>query len=161
MVESTQEENASPTLMESANYLLKETKALQIVKSANMLIDLFGFNEAFERIKPKREGKQVEMQFPAIDNSITFTLTSNKEEFNCIFGKPENPAATIVINVGRDKILKVLSQILVLKDNLFGLMRLVPKLITRKLKIKGSLITAIVLCRCMMMGKHEMYKGVL
>ncbi|MFX1382715.1 MAG: hypothetical protein ACFFBP_09725, partial [Promethearchaeota archaeon] len=58
-----------------------------------------------------------------------------------------------------DNVLKTISEILALKDNLFGLMKIVPKLITGKLKIKGSLISAILMVRCLMMGKHEMYKG--
>jgi hypothetical protein len=159
MVESTQKVETPSELAERARDLLKETKVLQVVKSANMLIDLFGIDKAFKRIKPERVGQQIEMNFPAFNNSITFTLASKKEDFNCIFGKPENPEATIIFNVKPDKTLKAISGILKLKDNLFGLMKILPKLITRKIKIKGSLAAALLLCRMMMIGKHEIYKG--
>lgn len=139
--------------------LLDESKLMQIVKSANILIDLFGFEKAFKRIKSKHVGKQIEMHFPALNGSIKFTIVNTREQFKCLYEKPLAPTSTIILNVKRDKILKLISDILVLKDNLFGLMRLVPKLLTRKLKIKGKLIPAIILCRCMMIGKHEMYKG--
>ncbi|MHA1293282.1 MAG: hypothetical protein ACTSQJ_11525 [Promethearchaeota archaeon] len=153
------DENAKVSFTLRVRNLLKETKALQIVKSANMLIDLFGLEKAFKRIKPKRIGQQIEMLFPAINASINFTLVSKREDFKCNFGKPKNPVSTIVINVKEDKILKMISDILVLKDNIFGLLKILPKMITGKLKIKGSLFAAILLCRCMMIGKHEIYKG--
>ena len=139
--------------------LLKETKLLQIVKSANMLVDLFGFDAAFQRINPKREGQQIEMYFQALEGSLTFTLASNKANFKCIIGQPINPVAKIIVNVKEDKILKTVSKIIVLKDSLFGLMKITPLLITRKMKVKGSLIAALLLCRCLMIGGHEIYKG--
>ncbi len=142
-----------------ARELLKETKALQIVKSANMLIDLFGVESAFEKIKHKRIGQQIEFYLQAIDKSLTFTFTKKKDDFKAAFGAPAEPISRIIFNVKEEKILKTISKILVIKDNLFGLVKLMPLLITRKIKIKGSLFAAIVLCRCMMMGKHEMYKG--
>ena len=132
---------------------------LQIARSAEMLIDIFGFDKAFKRIKSKREDKQVEMYFPYLDGSITFPLVSKIENFKPIYGKTSNPVTRIIINVKVENVLKTISSILILKDNLFGLMKIVPKLITGKLKIKGSLISAIILVRCLMMGKHEMYKG--
>lgn len=132
---------------------------LQITRSAEMLIDLFGFEKAFKRIKAKREGKQVEMCFPSLDGSITLPLVSKIENFKPIYGKTNNPVTRIIFNVKADNVLKTISEILALKDNLFGLMKIVPKLITGKLKIKGSLISAILMVRCLMMGKHEMYKG--
>jgi len=159
MVESTHKKETVAELAIRARGLLKETKLLQLTKSANILIDLYGIKKAFKRIKPKRIGQQIEMTFPPLDNSITFTLVSKKEDFHCVFGKPEDPVSIITINAEADKILKVVSEILVLKDNIFGLMRLIPKIITRKIKIKGSLIAAILLCRFLMMGKHEIYKG--
>ena len=155
----TQKEETKEEFLKRVENLMKETKALQTVKSANMLIELFGFDERFEKVKPKRLGKQIEMQFLSIGQSITFTLVNKREEFNCMFGVPKDPLSTIIINVDKEKLLDTLSGILVLKDNIMGLVKLLPKLITRKIKIKGSLFAAIVLCRCMMMGKHAMYKG--
>lgn len=143
-----------------AEALLKETKLLQINKSANILIDIFGIEKSFEKLNDKHIGKQIEMQFPALDNgSLTFTLVSKVEDFKCIFGKPKNPEAIIVINVKEKDILSLISYIIKLKNNIFGLLKLVPKLLTRKIKIKGSLIAAIRLCQIMMIGEHEVYTG--
>lgn len=153
------EDHESRDLNIRANELLRETMLLQITRSAMILIDLFGFEKAFKRIKPKREDKQVEMYFPSLDGSITFALVSKIENFKPTYGKADNPVTKIVVNVKAEKVLKTISAILTLKDNLFGLMKIFPKLITRKLKIKGSLISAIIFVRCIMVGKHEMYKG--
>ena len=139
--------------------LIKETKLLQITRSANFLIELFGIEKAFKRIKPEREGQEIEMYIPSLEGSITFTLVSKKENFKPIYGKSHDPAAIITLNVKEEKVLKTLSDIITLKANLFGLMKLLPKLITRKLKIKGSLKAAIYLVLFIMVGKHEMYKG--
>ena len=158
-MERTLEKGSEDTFEERAKSLLKETKLLQITKSANILISLFGFEKAFDRISEKCMGTQIEMHFPALEGSLTFTMVSSREEFECEFGAPEDPAARIIMNVNDEDILKLISEILILKDNLFGLMRLVPMMLTGKIKIKGSYIAAILLCRTMMIGKHEMYDG--
>lgn len=160
MSEITNKENEKiQAFYEKANSLLKETMLLQICKSANILVDLFGLDPSFQKVKLKHLGKQIEMQFPALKGSLTFTIVSKREDFKCLFGPPKQPTATIVINVKEENILKVLSSIIRLKRNLFGLMRIVPKMVTRKLKIKGSLFTAITLCQMMMIGQHITYKG--
>lgn len=143
----------------SATEFLNEVKLLQIVKSANILVELFGFQKAFDRIKPKEKDSQIEMFFPALNGSITFTLVSEKEKFHAIDGQPKNPVAKIIINVKEKDILSLISEILVLKDNLIGLMKIAPMVLKGQLQIKGSWKAAIKLCRCMMIGKHKMYKG--
>lgn len=150
--------NNSNQLEDRAKELLRETKLLQITKSANIVIDIFGIQKAFDRVK-KREGQEIEMYFPALDGSITFTLVSDCRKFDARCRTPSNPAAKIIMNVKDEDILQLISDIMTLKDNIFGLIRMLPKLLTGKIKIKGSLISAIILCRCMMIGKHEMYKG--
>ena len=147
------------TLAERALDLLRETKLLQINKSANILIDLFGLERSFKKISSKKVGKQIEMYFPALEGSLTFTLVSKRDDFKCLYGKPANPAATIIINVKESKVLALISSIIRLKNNLFGLMRILPKLLTFQIRIKGSLMVAISLCRIMMVGQHETYKG--
>ena len=159
MSETTQNEESSIDLTTKALTLIKETKLLQINKSANMLVDLFSKDEQFTRIKPKRIGQQIEMRFPALNGSLTFTLVSNRDEFSCIEGKPKNPIAIITFNVKENHVLKEISSIIAMKDSIFSLVKVLPKLILRKLKIKGSLFAAIVLFRCLTIGKHEVYKG--
>ncbi len=159
-MESSNKENISlSAFTERANTLLTETKLLQICKSANILIDLFGLDKSYQKVKPKHLGKQIEMQFPALNGSLTFTIVSKRDDFKCAFGPPKQSAATIVINVKEENVLALISSIIRLKRNLFGLMRIAPKMLTRKLKIKGSLFTAITLCQTMMIGQHITYKG--
>jgi len=55
--------------------------------------------------------------------------------------------------------LKVVSNIIKSKANLFGLMKLIPKFITRKIIIKGSLLTALTLVKCLMIGKNSVYNN--
>lgn len=142
-----------------ANKLVTEAKLANFAFLANMLLDLFGLDDAFQKyVKPKREGQIVEMQFPTLNGSITFILTKDRKEFLAQVKKPENPVATIIINVKREKTTLVAGKIIRLKSNIFGLMRIFPYILTRKLKIKGSRGAAITLCRVLMVGKNQIYK---
>jgi len=137
--------------------LLKETKILSITKLANMLVDLFGLDETFNKVG-KREGQEVELYFPALKGYLTFPLVSKRENFECRAERVKNPVATIIINVKEDNVLKTLSKIIRSKANIFGLAKLVPKLIMGKIKIKGSLKAALTLVNCLMIGKNDIYK---
>ena len=144
-----------------ASELIRETKIANFAKLANMLIDLFGIPEAFKKyVKPKREGQQVEMVFKAIQDSLIITLTQDKNKFHALYGKANNPVAFIVFNVKREKLAIEVGKLIRLKSNIFGLISLVPKLLTRKLIIKGSLFGAIAAARIMMIGKNDVYKDI-
>ena len=144
-----------------ADELVVETKMANFAKLANMLIDLFGIPEAFQKyVKPKHEGKIVEMFFPAFDSSLFLALTREKNNYNARYGKPKDPVASIVINVKREKAAIMVGKIIRQKSNIFGLATLVPKLLTRKIKIKGSLMAALALARIMMIGKHTVHKDI-
>lgn len=139
--------------------MVKDTKIANFAKLANMLIDLFGLPESFQKyVSPEREGQIVEMEFPAIQNSLIFTLTREKKNFHVNWGKPKDPVAKIVINVPRDKAAIAVGKIIKQKSNIFGLLSLIPKLMTRKIKIEGSLIAALAVARIMMVGKHKVFK---
>ena len=141
-----------------ARNLLKETKLLNIARLAKMLVDLFGLDNQFKKMG-KHEGQEVELVFPAFDGSITFILTSDREKFDCRLGKADNPASKIILKLKEDDILKVLSKIIRSKDNVFGLLKVGKLYILRKVKIKGSFGAAIALTKCLMIGKHEIYKN--
>ena len=144
-----------------ASEMMREAKIANFAKLAEMLIELFGIPEAFEKyIKPEREGQEIELEFPAIQGSITAVLTRDKEKFHARYGKPSNPVATLVINVKREKAALLLGNLISKKSNLFGILSLVPKLISRKIKIKGSIGAALSLARILMIGKHEVYKNI-
>ena len=122
-----------------------------------MLVDLFGLDEPFTKIG-NREGQQIEMYLKELDGYITFILTNDRKNFECYAKKAKNPVAKISITVKEDKILAVLSKIIRSKSNIFGLIKLLKYIIPGKARIKGSYIAAIKLVRCLMIGKHEVYK---
>ena len=122
-----------------------------------MLVDLIGLDEPFRKIG-KLETQEIEMHLKDLKGYITFILSSERANFECYAEKAKNPIAKITINVKEENIIKVLSSIIRSKANLFGLIKLLKYLIPRKIKIKGSYIAAIKLTRCLMIGKHEVYK---
>ena len=140
-----------------AENLVRETKVLNIARLAKMLVDLFGLDEPFTKIG-KREGQEIEMYLKELDGYITFILTNERKNFECVVEKAKNPVAKISIHVREDKILTVLSKIIRSKSNLFGLIKLLKYIIPGKARIKGSYVAAIKLVRCLMIGKHEVYK---
>ncbi|TXT64861.1 MAG: hypothetical protein BAJALOKI1v1_510001 [Promethearchaeota archaeon] len=136
--------------------LLKETRILNIVRLANMLIDLFGLEEAFTKVG-KRAGQEVEIYIPSLDGYLTFPLVAKKKNFECRAEKAKNPVATVVFNVKKEDVLKVMSNIIKSKANISGLAKLIPKFMTRKIKINGSLFAALTLVKILMIGKNDIY----
>ncbi len=141
-----------------AENLVRETKVLNIARLAKMLIDLFGLDESFRKID-KRDGQEVEMYLRELDGYITFTLTSERKNFDCRVEQAKNPVSRVIINVKEKDILKVLSSIIRSKNNIFGLLKLSKYIIPRKIIIKGSFGAAMTLVRTLMIGKHEVYKN--
>ncbi len=141
-----------------ASNLIRETKLLNIARLAKMLVDLFGLDKQFQRIR-KREGQEVEMYIPSLEGTITFTLTSDRNKFDPRAEKAKNPVSKITINIKEEELLKVLSSIIRSKDNIFGLLKVSKLYILGKVKIKGSFGAAIKLVRCLMIGKHDVYKN--
>jgi hypothetical protein len=122
-----------------------------------MLVDLFGLDDPFQKIGKHKDG-EIELFLKELDGYITFTLTSERNNFECQAKKSKAPLAQITINVKEEKILQVLSSIIRSKNNIFGLTKMLKYLITGKARIKGSYSAAIKLVRCLMIGKHEVYK---
>jgi hypothetical protein len=122
-----------------------------------MLVDLFGLDEPFRKIGDF-ETQEIEMYLKSLDGYITFILSSERASFECYVEKAKNPIAKITINVKEENIIKVLSSIIRSKANWFGVFKLLKYLIPRKITIKGSYIATIKLTRCLMIGKHEVYK---
>jgi len=140
-----------------AENLVRQTKVLNIARLAKMLVDLFGLDEPFTKVG-RREGQEVEMYLKELDGYITFILTNERKNFECVAEKAKNPVSRISIHVKEEKILTVLSKIIRSKSNLFGLVKLLKYIIPGKARIKGSYVAAIKLVRCLMIGKHEVYK---
>jgi len=140
-----------------AENLIKDTKILNITRLAKMLVDLYSQDEPFKKVG-NFEGKEIELYLKELDGYITFILTSDRNNFNCHAEKAMDPIARIIINVKEEKIITVISSIIRSKSNIFGLAKLLKYIIPGKAKIKGSYSAAIRLVRCLMIGKHEMYK---
>ena len=122
-----------------------------------MLVDLFGIDEQFQKTK-KKEGQQVEIVFPPYEGSITFILTSDRKKFECIVKEAKNPEAKITLNVKEKDILRVFSKIIRAKANISGVLKVAKLYLVRKVKIKGSYMAALALAKCLMIGKHDIYK---
>ncbi len=140
-----------------AENLVRETKVLNITRLAMILVDLFGSDEPFKKLR-KIEGKEVEMYLKELNGYITFTLTSDRNNFNCRAERAKDPIAKIIVNVEEKDIVRVISNIIRSKSNVFGLMKLIKYILPGKVKIKGSIIAVLKLVRCLMIGKHEVYK---
>jgi len=153
----SQIENQEETSIDlKADDLIRETKVLTIARLAKMLVDLFGLDDPFEKVG-KHKGEEIEMYFSQLDGYITFTLTSKRENFDCVAEKANSPIARLIVTVEDDKILGMVSSIIRSKNNLFSLIKLMKYIIPGKIKIKGSYVAAIKFVRCLMIGKHEVY----
>ena len=140
-----------------ADELTRETKVLNIARLAKMLVDLFGLDDAFKKVG-KYEGEEVELHLVELGGYITFVLTSERENFDCVAEKAKSPIARLVITVEEDKILDFVSRIIRSKNNYISLLKFSRFIITGKAKIKGSYLAAIKLVRCLMIGKHEVFR---
>jgi len=141
-----------------AQDLINETKLLNIARLAKILIDIYGLNEPFKKIG-KREGQEVEFYFPSLNGYLTFILVKNRDNFEPRMGRSINPISYVTINVKRDDVVRVVSDIVRMKFNIFGLLRFFLKyIITRRIKMSGSLGATLKLLRCISLGKHDMYK---
>lgn len=141
-----------------AENLIRETKVLNIARLAKMLVDLFGLDEPFQNIGRDLEGQEIELYLKELDGYITFILTSDRQKFECHTEKANNPIASIIITVKGEKIIKVISEIIRSKANIFGLAKLLKYIIPGKAKIKGSLKATLKLVKCLMIGKNDVYK---
>jgi len=153
----TQIENQESTSIDiKADELTRETKVLNIARLAKMLVDLFGLDEPFKKVG-KYEGEEIELHLVELEGYITFILTSEKENFDCVAEKAKSPIARLIIAVEEEKILDLISRIIRSKNNYISLMKFSMFVITGKAKIKGSYLAAIKLVRCLMIGKHEVF----
>lgn len=153
----TQIENQERASIElKADDLIKETKVLNIARLAKMLVELFGLDESFKKVG-KHEGEEVELHLVELDGYITFVLTSDIKNFDCRAEKAKNPVARLVITVEEGKILDMISSIIRSKNNILSILKFSKFIITGKAKIKGNIMATIMLVRCLMIGKHEVY----
>jgi len=139
--------------------MLNETKLLNFARLLKILIDLFGVDEPFHKIGD-REGKEIEFFFPALNGYITLVFVKNRMNFEPRVGKSKNPVSRITINVKKDDIIRIVSGMVVGKNNFLGVLKLIFKYyVPRKVKISGSYLSVIKMFKCMAIGKNKMYKA--
>ncbi len=137
--------------------MLNEAKLLNFARLAKILIEVYGFEKPFQKVG-KREGQEIEFYFSSIEGYITFILVKNKFDFEPRVERAKNPVTTAIINVKRDEIVPLMSEIVSMKNNIFALLKIFIKyIIPKKIKINGNLLSFISLFRCLAIGKREMY----
>ncbi len=129
-----------------------------------MLVDLFGIEENFAKLKKKRNGQKIEFFFKNEGYSMTITNVSTCKEFNAEAKAAKDPVAKLTFNIEFKKALKVIAKVINTKRTFMGLVSvglfLLPKLITKKAEVDGSLIGAVAGLRAMMFGKSPHYKEI-
>lgn len=109
-------------------------------------------------IKKKREGHEVELYFPALDNSISITLT--KTRLFARNGSSDKAVTKVIFDVPKKKIIPVFIELAHTRDTFFGLLKVILKYyLRRKIKVKGSIFTGITLLRLTFLGKHPLFEN--
>ncbi len=124
-----------------------------------MLVDIYGEIglNSLEKVVKKREGQEVELEFEALNTTITFTLS--KTRLTPRAGKSDKAVTTVILKVPREELLTSFNYFIRTKNNIFGLIKAASRFFfTRKIKIKGSLGGGLTLWRLLFIGDHPMYK---
>ena len=124
-----------------------------------MLVDIYGEIglNSLEKVVKKREGQEVELEFKALDTTVTFTLS--KTRLTPRLGKSDKAVTTVILTMPREELIPGFIVFIRTKNSLLGLLKAALKFFfTGKIKIKGSLGGGITLWRLLFIGKHPMYK---
>ncbi len=138
------------------NPKIQTVRLLNIARLALILVDLYGNEASFTKVR-RYDNKEVELMLKSYHGSITFTLSSQKSKFSSKIEKARDPAAIVILNVVKKDVLKVLGGIIRSKYNVIGLTKILRLLILKKIQIKGSIMAALSLARCLMIGNNDIY----
>nr|MDO8085823.1 hypothetical protein [Candidatus Sigynarchaeum springense] len=133
-----------------------QARASSLGRLFQMLTDIFGQKKQMSTLA-KIDGAEVLAVFPSLgDRYVTWKVS------NChilpFMNKSDHAAARIVFNVPRDAIVPLIVDVIRTKANVPGLFKLVFKyVLTGKVKLKGSLTTALKIIMALMVGAHPMY----
>ncbi len=121
-----------------------------------LLVNIFGLDKTIKKVG-KREGQEVQVYFKAYDQYMTLTLSAIHLTMKA--GPSENAVATLKFKMKTEKVIPIVCEVIQLKANVFGLMKLAFKyMLTNKVFFSGSLGAALRASLLLMVGKHPMYK---
>ncbi len=141
---------------EADQNLRDEARASSLGRLFQLLTDIFGQKKQMLSLG-KIDGAEVLAVFPSLGGrSVTWKVS------NChilpYMNKSDHAAAQIVFNVPRDAIVPLIVDVIRTKANVQGLFKLVFKyVLPGKVKLKGSLTTALKVIMALMVGAHPMY----
>ncbi|MEX2685000.1 MAG: hypothetical protein Q6373_025720 [Candidatus Sigynarchaeota archaeon] len=136
--------------------LRDEARVSSLGRLFQLLTDIFGQKQQMQALA-KIDGAEVLAVFPSLgDRAVTWKVS------NChilpFMNKSDHAAAQIVFNVPRDAIVPLIVDVIRTKANVSGLCKLVFKyVLTGKVKLKGSMATALKIIMALMVGAHPMY----
>jgi len=127
------------------------------------LVETFGYPRKTQKNIGKREGQEVQLNFMALKNKFNpsgaILVMLSKTKLNLQLGSSENAKALIKFQMDEDEILPTICEIIKMKANCWGLLKIILKfIIPGKIRFKGSLFAAMRATLLMMVGKHPMYK---
>lgn len=148
---------SDPNRSERALKLRNETIAYTIARLFQMLVDIYGTEiKSLDKIK-KWEGSDVELYFKALDTGLTLNLSKNR--LTPYLKPSEKSVATVIMAMDRERIIPDIVDLIRTKNNFMGLIKVIIKyVLTRKIRIKGSLGAAIKVIKLLSIGTHPSYK---
>ncbi|MHA1291749.1 MAG: hypothetical protein ACTSQJ_03660 [Promethearchaeota archaeon] len=147
------------TRTQRVEVLRNQTFAGVIGRLFQMLVDIYGDIElnSLKKIVKKREGQEVELEFQALNTTITFNLS--KTRLTPHLGKSDKAVATVILTLKKEDLIPMFIEFIKTKENFLGILKAIFKFfLTRKIKVKGSMGGAITLWRLLFIGKHSMFK---
>ncbi|MBD3349885.1 MAG: hypothetical protein GF364_00185 [Candidatus Lokiarchaeota archaeon] len=134
-----------------------EIKVSHLARLFQILTDTYGIKKNMNNLD-KIEGQEILAYFPKLGDRYARLVISNRH-LHPEIGKSANYSAMITFNLESHNIVPVINDVIRTKATLFGLIKLIFKyLLTGKIKLNGSLKTAIIVLKTIMIGKHDMYK---
>ena len=117
-----------------------------------MIIDIYGDKEAKHNLR-KNKGREMEFYFASLNGGIVFKATEFSVSANV--GESADPITRVIIFVPEDEIVDTFLPVFKYPPTIYGwtmliFRYLIPFVITRKIKIKGSWLASLRLFRCVM-----------
>ncbi len=122
-----------------------------------MLVDIYGTEiNSLEKIG-KHEGQEVILFFKSLNSGLTLNLSKSRLVPNSKIS--DKAVAKVTLAMERDKLIPDIVDLIRTKNNFMGLVKIFLKyILTRKIKVEGSLAAAIKVIKLLSIGTHPMYK---
>lgn len=133
-----------------------KTKVSHLARLFQILTDTYGQKKQMNALR-KLEGEEISAYFPRLGNRYA-SLKSSDAHLIPFLGKSNDPVAIIEFNLSSDDIVPVINDVIRTPANLIGVLKLSIKyILSGKIKLRGSLMKAILFLKTIMIGKHPMY----